>query len=179
MDRTQLGRVGELALALYVMVTSDGGLDLFTPVSDDDHVDVTVGKRGGIPAIAIQVKSSPAADPDGLVEATASYSSGHVREHPAFLYVVVLMNGVSIATAWVVPSKDFNRLCYTVREHGHDVLEFRAHPDRDDRWAGYRVPALDLGSHLIAVIDALTEKIPPDFLDETAGLMVAVRRSGS
>ena len=47
-DRTQIGRAGELALALYALVTSDGELELFTPVSDDDHADISAGRRGGI-----------------------------------------------------------------------------------------------------------------------------------
>ena len=41
MDKTQLGRAGELAVALYSMVTSDGDLELFAPVADDDHIDAT------------------------------------------------------------------------------------------------------------------------------------------
>ncbi len=57
MDKTQIGRAGELALALYSMVSSDGELELFTPVADDDHVDATAGRRGGVPVIAIQVKT--------------------------------------------------------------------------------------------------------------------------
>jgi hypothetical protein len=57
-DKTQLGRAGELALALYSMVSSDGELQLFTPVADDDHVDATAGRRGGQPAIAIQVSGT-------------------------------------------------------------------------------------------------------------------------
>ena len=42
MDHTELGRAGELAMDLYAMVSSDGELQLFTPVADDDHVDATV-----------------------------------------------------------------------------------------------------------------------------------------
>ncbi len=51
-DKTELGRAGELALALYSIVSSDGEVQLFTPVADDDHVDATAGRRGGVPAIA-------------------------------------------------------------------------------------------------------------------------------
>ena len=43
MDKTQLGRAGELAMALYSIVSSDGELQLFTPVADDDHVDRALG----------------------------------------------------------------------------------------------------------------------------------------
>ena len=175
-----MGRVGELALALYVMVTSDGRLELFTPVSDDDHVDVTVSKHGGIPAIAIQVKATPHLDANGLAECNASYAVGKIREHPAFMYVVLLMSSVAIQTAWAIPSKDFNRLCYSIRERGQGgnrvVLEFRAYPDRDDRWRPFRVPADELGSHLLALIDSLDETIPPGFLDDNGGLVLGVKR---
>ena len=78
-DKTQLGRAGELAMALYAMVSSDGELELFTPVADDDHVDATAARRGGVPAIAIQVKTASGLDRNGLVEAKADYPSGHVR----------------------------------------------------------------------------------------------------
>jgi hypothetical protein len=98
MDKTQVGRAGELALALYAMVTSDGELQLFTPVADDDHVDATAGRRGGVPAIAIQVKTTPGVDRTGLAEAKADYPVGRIREHPAFLYAVLLLSSVTIET---------------------------------------------------------------------------------
>src|SRR5713101_4711340 len=66
------------------MVSSDGELQLFTPVADDDHIDATAGRRGGAPAIAIQVKTARDVDRHGLVEARAEYPAGQVREHPAF-----------------------------------------------------------------------------------------------
>src|SRR5882762_1128663 len=102
MDKTQLGRAGELALALYAMVSSDGELQLFTPVADDDHVDATAGRRGGVPAIAIQVKTASEVDRYGLVEAKADYRVGYVREHRAFLYVVLLMNSITVEVAWLL-----------------------------------------------------------------------------
>ena len=126
MDKTQVGRAGELALALYSMVTSDGELQLFTPVADDDHVDATAFRRGGVPAIAIQVKTVPKVDHSGLVEAKADYPIGHIREHPAFLYAVLLLSSVTIETAWLVPSPDFNRIAYRTKTGNKESLEFRA-----------------------------------------------------
>jgi hypothetical protein len=104
MDKTELGRAGELAIALYSIVSSDGELELFTPVADDDHVDATAGRRGGVPAIAIQVKTAHKVDRNGSVEATADYPIGRVREHPAFLYAVLLLSSVQIQAAWLLPS---------------------------------------------------------------------------
>ncbi len=178
MDRTQVGRAGELALALYALVSSDGELELFTPVSDDDHVDVTAGRRGGIPALAIQVKTTPRLDANGMVEANAFFDHGRVREHPAFLYAILLMRSVAIEAAWIVPSPDFNRLAYRIVRHERDAFEFRAYPDRADRWAPYRVDPLKLGPHLLSVIDSLEQRIPSDFLNAVGGVVIASRISG-
>lgn len=157
------------------MVSTDGTLELFTPVSDSDHVDVTAGRHGGIPAIAIQVKTSPQLDRNGTVEARAVYAKGHIREHPAFLYVVLLMSSIAIEHAWVVPSPDFNHLAYHIEDGKTEVLEFHAYADREDKWTPYHVAAMNIGPHLINVIDSLAETIPSDFLADTQGLVLARR----
>jgi hypothetical protein len=144
MDTTQLGRAGELALDLYSLVTSDGDLELFAPVADDDHVDATAGRRGAVPSIAIQVKTARDVDRYGTANAKADYPAGDVREHPAFLYAVLLMPSITIDTAWIVPSPDFNRLAYHVSVGNREILEFRGDPLRDDSYASFRVPRFRL-----------------------------------
>jgi hypothetical protein len=177
MDKTQVGRAGELALALYALISSDGELELFTPIADDDHVDATAGRRGGIPAIAIQVKTAPKVDRDGLVEARASFPVGQVREHPAFLYAVLLLDSVAIGSAWLVPSPDFNRLVYRQAAPGRVVLAFRGHPKRPDPFTPFLVPPLELGPRLLSIIDSLQEPIPRELLGLGPGLLVANHRS--
>jgi hypothetical protein len=176
LDHTQLGRAGELALDLYAMVSSDGELELFSPIADDDHVDATAGRRGSVPAIAIQVKTVRELDRSGLVEAKADYPVGHVREHPAFLYAVLLLPSVAIECAWLIPSPDFNRIAYHVSSGGREILEFRGDPSREDRYATLRVPALEIGPRLLAVIDSLEEHVPPHLARGAGGLMLARRR---
>jgi hypothetical protein len=177
MDKTELGRAGELALALYAMVSSDGELQLFTPVADDDHVDATAGRRGGVPAIAIQVKTARDVDRGGLVEARADYPLGRVREHPAFLYAVLLLSSVTVEAAWLIPSPAFNRTAYRHASRDREVLEFRGDPSKDDRFSTFRILPLEIGPKLLAVIDALQEQIPLDAIDESAGLMLGARRA--
>lgn len=176
MDKTQLGRAGELALALYSMVSSNGELQLFTPVADDDHVDATAGRRGGQPAIAIQVKTAGAVDRTGEVEAKADYPVDHVREHPAFVYAVLLLASVTIEAAWIVPSPDFNRLAYRHAESRREILEFRGDPVRSDRYSMFRIPPLEIGPRLLALIDSLDERVPKHLTRGGAGLMLAARR---
>jgi hypothetical protein len=176
MDKTELGRAGELAMALYSMVSSDGELQLFTPVADDDHVDATAGRRGGVPAIAIQVKTAREVDRTGSVEATADYPAGRVREHPAFLYAVLLLPSVGIQAAWLVPSPDFNRIAYRRTAGDREILEFRGDPAQDDRYSRFRVPPLEIGPRLLSMIDALQEHVPVQAIGGGDGLMLAVRR---
>src|SRR5258708_17930134 len=140
MDHTELGRAGELALDLYAMVSSDGELELFPPVADDDHVDATAGRRGGVPAIAIQVKTVREVDRNGLVEARADYPAGKIREHPAFLYAVLLLPSVTIESAWLIRSPEFNRIAYRVNSAHRHILQFRADPPTKHRYSPFRVP---------------------------------------
>jgi hypothetical protein len=177
MDKTELGRAGELAMALYSMVSSDGELELFTPVADDDHVDATAGRRGSVRAIAIQVKTARKVDRNGLVEAKADYPAGHVREHPAFLYAVLLLSSVSIQSAWLIASPDFNRIAYRNIAGDREILEFRGDPSRDDRYARFRIPPLEIGPRLLSMIDALHEHVPLPAIGGPVGLMLAARRS--
>jgi hypothetical protein len=177
MDYTQQGRAGELALALYGLVSSDGELEMFSPIADDDHVDATAGRKGGIPAIAIQVKTAPKVDRNGQVEAKATFPAGRIREHPAFLYAVLLMDSVTIGTAWLIPSPDFNRLVYRQSARGRVALVFRGNPKRPDHFTRFLVPPLELGPRLLSIIDALQEPIPRELLGLGQGLMVANHRS--
>src|ERR1700682_4430169 len=154
MDHTQLGRAGELPLDLYAMGSSDGELQLFTPVRDDGHVDATAGRRGDVPAIAIQVKTVREVDRGGLVEAKADYPVGHVREHPAFLYAVLLLPSVAIESAWLISSTDFNRTAYHVPSEDRDILESQGAQSPETRSATFGVPPLEIGPHLLAVIDS-------------------------
>ena len=164
MDKTQIGRAGELAVALYGLVTSAGRLELFTPVADDDHVDLVAGLHGGLPALGIQVKTANALDKNGQVEAEASYPAGQVREDPAFIYAVLLLESVNIRAAWLIPSPDFNRLAYRAFASNRETLELRASPDGEDRFARFRVDPLQLGPVLVSQIEAAPAAEPPRWL---------------
>ncbi len=154
---TQRGIAGEQLFAACVMLSSGGDLELFKPLTDDDHTDVSAGRRGAVPALAIQVKTALSLDRHGLAVARMAFSEGVPREHPAFVYAIVFVAEASIETAWLVPSADFNRLTYRgAGRRGKGIeLQFMASPARDDRWATFRCRRLDLGMRLIQLIDSL------------------------
>jgi hypothetical protein len=152
MDKSQIGRAGELAVELYALVTSGGDIDIYSPIVDDDHIDLVAGARGGEPILGIQVKTTPGLDRDGLVEARASYEAGKVREDANFLYAIVLLDGVRIQALWIIPSPELNHLAYRIAEHGREVLELRASPSGDDSFSAFRIDPMQLGNSLLTFI---------------------------
>ncbi len=162
MDKSQIGRAGELAIELYALVTSGGEVDIYTPVVDDDHVDLVAGIRGGPPTLGVQVKTTPRLDHSGLVEARASYPVGQVREDANFLYAVVLLDGVRIEAMWLIRSPDFNRLAYRIVEGGREVLEFRGRPTGGDAFQAFRIDPSQIGSAIVTYVRASPP--PPQWL---------------
>ncbi len=160
---TQRGTAGEQLFAACVTLSSAGDLELFKPLTDDDHTDITAGRRGKVPALAIQIKAALTLDRQSLAVARMAYPDGKPREHPAFLYAILYVAEASVDTAWVVPSADFNRLAYRgAGRRGKGIeLQFMASPTRDDRWAAFRCGRLDLGPRLIARIDSLPDVPAP------------------
>lgn len=160
---TQRGTAGEQLFAACVTLSSDGELELFKPLTDDDHTDISAGRRGSVPALAIQVKTALTLDRKKVAVARMSFPEGAPREHPAFVYAIVYVRDLGIESAWLVPSADFNRLCYRgVGRHGKGIeLQFMASPARDDHWAPYRRARFEVGPGLIALINSLPSGSPP------------------
>jgi len=157
LTNTQRGTAGEQLLAACVIISSAGDLELFKPLTDDDHTDVTAGKRGKVPALAIQVKTALSLNRQGYAVAKMVFPSGKPRVHASFVYAIVYVTSASVEAALVVPSAAFNRLAYRgpgPKRKGIE-LEFMASPTRKDRWSAFRCGRMDLGPKLIALIDSL------------------------
>ena len=154
---TQEGAAGEELVAACVTLSSGGDLELYKPLSDDDHTDITAGRRGKVPALAIQVKTCLHLDPKGYAVARMYFGGARPREHPAFIYAVVYVADLTVETAWVVPSADFNRLADRGKgRFGKGLeLEFMASPVRTDKWSAFRCSRSELGPRLLSIVDAL------------------------
>lgn len=154
---TQKGTAGEQMLAACVSISSSGELELFKPLTDDDHTDVAAGRRGKVPSLAIQVKAALDLNRQGFAVAKMYFPTATLRQHRAFMYAVVYVADLTVSAAWLVPSAAFNRLCYRGKgRRGRGVeLVFMASPTRDDKWTPFRCGRNDLGPRLIAIVDAL------------------------
>jgi hypothetical protein len=173
---TQSGIAGEQLFAGCITLSSGGELELFKPLTDDDHTDVSAGRRGRVPALSIQVKTALKLTCKGYAAARAPFPSGVPREHPAFVYAILYVVEACIETAWLVPSAYFNGHCYWGSgRHGNGIeLVFDARPDREDHWAAYRHSRLELGQALIGLIDSLPPGPPP----KVPGAHILLRRTG-
>jgi hypothetical protein len=160
---TQRGTAGEELFAACVTLSSAGDLELFKPLTDDDHTDVTAGRRGRVPALAIQVKTALSLTRQGFAVARMTFPEGKPRQHPAFVYAILYVTEASVDSAWIVPSTDFNRLTYRgAGPRGKGIeLQFMASPTREDRWSAFRCERTDMGPKLINLIDALPAGHPP------------------
>ena len=160
---TQRGTAGEQLFAACVTLASDGDLELFKPLTDDDHTDVTAGKRGKVPVLAIQVKTALSLTRQGFAVARMIFPDGKLRQHAAFVYSILFVVDGSVEAAWIVPSRDFNRLTYRgAGPRGKGIeLQFMASPTRPDHWTAFRCARMDMGPKLIALIDSLPSGQPP------------------
>lgn len=160
---TQGGTAGEQMFSACVTLSSNGDLELFKPLTDDDHTDISAGRRGGVPALAIQVKTALKLNKKHLAVARMSFPEGTPREHPAFVYAIVYIPDLTVETAWIVPSADFNRHCYRgAGRRGKGIeLQFMAGPFHDDQWGPFRCNRFEVGARLMATIDALPSVPPP------------------
>jgi len=160
---TQRGIAGEELFAACAMLTSSGDLELFKPLTDDDHTDITIGRRGMVPALAVQVKTATTLDRKQLAVARMAFPEGAPRQHRAFVYAVLYVPDASVAAAWIVPSADFNRLAYRgAGRRGKGIeLQFMASPTREDRWARFRCGRQDVGARLRDIVVSLPSGPPP------------------
>ena len=163
MSDVQAGRIGEFLLAVYAMLTTDGKLVPFHVDADDDHRDLVIAEKGKSTFASLQAKASFQLGESGFVQSNATYFADSIPRDPSWIYVVVLVLDLAPVVWWVMPAPDFNRLTsHSSARGGREIeLHFRAHPDRDDAAAPFRVKTSDLGHRLLELIDALPPATKP------------------
>ena len=159
----QAGRIGEYLLAVYAMLTTDGALVPFQVDADDDHRDLVVAVKGRSAFASLQAKACFELGESGFVQSNATYFESSIPRDPSWIYVVVLILDLAPVVWWVVPAPDFNRLTsHAPARNGREIeLHFRAHPDRDDAFARYRVVTSELGPRLLQLVSSLPPSTRP------------------
>jgi hypothetical protein len=170
----QAGRIGEFLLAVYAMLTTDGKLVPFQVDADDDHRDLVIAEKGKSTFASLQAKACFELGDSGFVQSNATYFADSIPRDPSWIYVVVLVQDLAPVVWWIIPAPDFNRLTsHSPARGGREVeLHFRAHPNRDDAAAPFRVVTRDLGPRLLDLVDAL----PPSTKPVAGARLVLARR---
>src|SRR5262245_17022780 len=160
----QVGAIGEQLFCAYAVWTSDGLLEAFRPVVDEDHVDVALRRRDVPGWIAfVQVKTTLTRK--ARFEARTTYPAGAVLEDDAFLYALLQLEGPAIERCWLVPSAEFNRLATRGRAgEGHVQLVAWVHTNQQDAWSPFQVPPELIGQRLEALIASLRSGREPSTL---------------
>lgn len=172
-SETQKAFLSETLFCDYAIATSDGETELFRPLTDDDHRDISVGRRGRGGAVYIQVKMATALDAGGYVRAKAPFH-GEPPSGGWLVYAVLLipLPAVRIERGWLVPCDDMNRLAEWSRLESDEVqLNFYARPDGEDRFSPYRVEPGAIGGRLLELLAASD----PTRLPFRPGELVALR----
>ena len=171
-----VGAVTEKLVECYVMVGSGWKLTTYRPTTDIDHKDIVVDERGGYRSVYLQVKSATHIDRRNSVSITARFFRDEIPDNPRFLYAFALIDleTLTLPKVWLIPSPDFNRLCFQSVVKGHDdqvVLEFEARFNDHDRWNPYRLEARELGARLLdeirstpPAVERGSERLPAGFL---------------
>ena len=170
----QAGRIGELLLSAYAMLTTGGELVPFQVMADDDHRDIVVAAKGKSAFASLQAKACFGLGASGFVQSNATYFAESIPRERSWIYVVVLVLDLAPVVWRLVPAPDFNRLTsHAPARQGRKVeLHFRALPDRDDAFTPFRMNTQDIGPRLLEVIDSLPPTTKP-----LPGARLLIRRS--
>lgn len=190
LSSVQQGLIVEREFAKFLMMGSDGRIELAAPVSDDERRDYEIHVRGqyGV-GVACQVKSA----------AKLHHMSKNVRHLNIFFdvradrlvnspfywyffaYLDLELMGLADPT-FLVPSTDFHKLAAPILRDGVWRFSMAANmePTSRDRWNRYRVRTLDLGRALLEINKDVQRShavpMPPEGILSTPGVVFAGSR---
>ena len=158
---TQIGAIAENIVANALMKESGGRLSPFSPVADDDGIDLLIYDKITGKAVPVQIKSRTKALKKRGTEDRGNVVHFEVRattiKNDDFAYLVAVLlseNLSSIDCAWFIPMKT------VVSEARRGKDKFIIRPSRSntsqDRFTTYRCSsALMLAQHVIALLDSV------------------------
>ena len=156
---TQIGAIGENIVANTLMFESSGRLSPFTPVADDDGIDLLVyDKQSGI-AMPVQVKSRMVA-----LKKRGSQERGNIvhfevraatfrSDRVGYIVAVLLSDdAVRIERAWLIPMRELPKIA--VKRSAKYVLRASKSLNSNDKFSPYRCrDARDLVSRILTELE--------------------------
>ena len=157
---TQQGVVTQYALAIILIVTSDGRLEVAIPVTDDDRRDMEIHIREKFArSVALQVKSTThLAHRFKAYQLSMFFSVPKDRliNHPNFWYFFGYFDMKAMAFAnpvFIVPSAEVHSHAAPHLDGDRWTFNFSASldPDSQDHWVPFRVQTHEVGKRVLDI----------------------------
>ena len=149
------GKAVEHLVAAFCVLGSDGELNAWTSIVDDESVDLVFQPREQPQTISVQVKCR-LTTAKGLAERQrfqTQVRSQTFRPRPDLymLFVVADPQRLDIGPLWLVPSERFAALS-PVKSNGKHKFNASAKEGSEDMWAPFLVSKSELPTHLLAAL---------------------------
>lgn len=157
---TQQGVVTQYALAIILIVTSDGRLEVALPVTDDDRRDMEIHVRGKFArSIALQVKSTTYLAHEFNAYHLSMFFSvpkDKLVSHPNFRYYFGYFDMKAMAyrdPVFIVPSEEVHTHAAPHLDGDRWTFNFSASldPASQDHWVRWRTPTREVGSRVLDI----------------------------
>lgn len=154
-DASRKGKAVEHLIAALCVLGSDGELNAWTSLVDDEGVDLVLQRRNRPETLALQVKSR-LTTARGIAERKRFQSQVRAatlrpRDDLYMLFVVANPTTFDLGPIWLVPSKEFIENAPAGSSGKHRFVA-SAKPGTKDRWAEYLVEKTQLPSRLLAAL---------------------------
>jgi len=152
-DAARKGKAVEHLIAALCVLGSDGELNAWTSLVDDEGVDLVLQRRNRPETLSLQVKSR-LTTAKGIAERKRFQSQVRAatlrpRKDLYMLFVVANPATLDLGPIWLVPSRKFVRKA-PAGQNGKHRFVASAKPGTKDRWADHLVEKEHLPSRLLA-----------------------------
>jgi hypothetical protein len=155
MDSSRKGKAVEQLIGALCVLGSDGELNAWTSLVDDEGVDLVVQRRERPETIALQVKAR-LTTAKGIAERQRFQSQVRkatlrARADLYMLFVVANPKTLDVGPIWLIPSKEFSRGAPVGSNKKHKFVA-SAKSGSADKWSRYLVDKTDLPTALLSAL---------------------------
>jgi hypothetical protein len=152
LSESRKGKVVETLIAAYLILGSDGAVNVSTPLVDDEGVDLVLNLSGEPKHLLLQVKSRFILTKKHTFRANIRRASFKEREDLYLLFVFYDKEEDGLGrTMWLVPSREFKDKTKNQSEERRFIV-FSSRFNSNDMWKNYRLDKTDLPDQIVTAL---------------------------
>lgn len=155
LTNTQVGAIGETAVAAQLMLLSEGRLSPFLPLADDDGIDLIVFDKVTGASLPIQVKARTSGTllKSDTVQFDLRMKTYSDRDRAFLLAIILDTDNGSIGRSWLISMSDLSNVARTAKDKYTIVPS--AKKTSNDRYTPYRCDGMRaVAARLIDYLDS-------------------------